>query len=117
MKNLIQEACQGPVRDAVRAHGAAVGALTEDALRPVVLRDFQARTAGGWVGCAGGGLLAAGSLHTAGASPPTPAHLNRPPPPNPSPSRGRWRRARSAAAWSPGRLRGTRNTMRGTARG
>ena len=41
MKNLIQEACQGPLRDACKAHGADVSGLTADALRPVVLRDFQ----------------------------------------------------------------------------
>ena len=40
MKNLIQEACQGPVRDAVRAAGAGVAALSESDLRAVVLRDF-----------------------------------------------------------------------------
>ena len=39
MKNLIQEACQGPVRDAVRAAGAGVASLEEKDLRPVVLRD------------------------------------------------------------------------------
>lgn len=41
MKNLIQEACQGPVRDAVKQHGSGVAALQADDLRPVVLRDFQ----------------------------------------------------------------------------
>jgi len=40
MKNLIQEACQGPVRDAVRAAGAAVAALSESDLRAVVVKDF-----------------------------------------------------------------------------
>jgi len=40
MKNLIQEACQGPVRDAVRTAGSGVAALQEADLRPVVLRDF-----------------------------------------------------------------------------
>ena len=40
MKNLIQEACQGPVRDAVRAAGAGVAALSESDLRPVTVRDF-----------------------------------------------------------------------------
>ena len=40
MKNLIQEACQGPVRDAVRAAGAGVAALSEADLRAVMLRDF-----------------------------------------------------------------------------
>jgi hypothetical protein len=43
MKNLIQEACQGPVRDAVKQHGSGVASLQADDLRPVVLRDFQAR--------------------------------------------------------------------------
>jgi hypothetical protein len=42
MRSLIQEACQGPVRDAVAEHGAAVGALRESDLRPVVKRDFAA---------------------------------------------------------------------------
>ncbi|KAL4434129.1 hypothetical protein ABPG75_000570 [Micractinium tetrahymenae] len=41
MKMLIQEACQGPVRDAFKANGAALAGLTADELRPVVLRDFQ----------------------------------------------------------------------------
>lgn len=41
MRNLIQEACQGPVRDAVARHGAAVAHISEDDLRPVVVRDFQ----------------------------------------------------------------------------
>ncbi|KAF8063106.1 FIGL1 [Scenedesmus sp. PABB004] len=41
MRNLIQEACQGPVRDAVAAAGEAVAALSDADLRPVVLRDFQ----------------------------------------------------------------------------
>jgi fidgetin-like protein 1 len=40
LKNLIQEACQGPVRDAVRAAGAGVAGLQETDLRPVILRDF-----------------------------------------------------------------------------
>ena len=40
MKNLIQEACQGPVRDAVRAAGAGVAALSESDLRAVVVKDF-----------------------------------------------------------------------------
>lgn len=40
MKNLIQEACQGPVRDAVRAAGAGVAQLQAADLRPVVLKDF-----------------------------------------------------------------------------
>ncbi|KAI3438833.1 hypothetical protein D9Q98_001250 [Chlorella vulgaris] len=41
MKMLIQEACQGPVRDAFKADGAALAALTAEELRPVVVRDFQ----------------------------------------------------------------------------
>ncbi len=40
MKNLIQEACQGPIREAVRQAGAAVATLREQDLRPVVLKDF-----------------------------------------------------------------------------
>ncbi len=40
MKNLIQEACQGPIRDAVRSAGAKVATLQEQDLRPVVVRDF-----------------------------------------------------------------------------
>lgn len=43
MRGLIQEACQGPVRDAVASHGAAVASISEDDLRPIVLRDFQVR--------------------------------------------------------------------------
>ncbi len=58
MKNLIQEACQGPLRDACKAHGADVSGLTAEALRPVVLRDFQVR--GCWL--AGCGRLAGGSV-------------------------------------------------------
>eukprot|EP00798_Chlamydomonas_sp_ICE-L_P019919 gene19919-26623_t len=41
MRNLIQEACQGPVRDAVARLGSAVSSLSEEDLRPVQLRDFQ----------------------------------------------------------------------------
>eukprot|EP00884_Botryococcus_braunii_P018707 jgi/Botrbrau1/551/Bobra.0010s0026.1 len=41
MRGLIQEACQGPVRDAVASHGAAVASISEKDLRPIVLRDFQ----------------------------------------------------------------------------
>ena len=41
MRNLIQEACQGPVRDAVAARGAAIAGLSDADLRPVTLRDFQ----------------------------------------------------------------------------
>lgn len=58
MKMLIQEACQGPVRDAFKANSAALSGLTADALRPVVLRDFQVRSwqNGGWgPGGEGGG--------------------------------------------------------------
>ena len=40
MKNLIQEACQGPIREAVRSAGAKVATLQEHDLRPVVRRDF-----------------------------------------------------------------------------
>jgi ATP-dependent 26S proteasome regulatory subunit len=40
MKNLIQEACQGPIREAVRRAGAAVATLKEQDLRPVVVKDF-----------------------------------------------------------------------------
>lgn len=51
MKNLIQEACQGPVRDAVKQHGSGVASLRAEDLRPVVLRDFQVcRGVRGWVG-------------------------------------------------------------------
>ena len=41
MKNLIQEACQGPVRDAVAQHGSAIAKISEKDLRPVLLKDFQ----------------------------------------------------------------------------
>jgi AAA+ superfamily predicted ATPase len=40
MRALIQEACQGPVRDAVAAHGERVAELSAGDLRPVVRRDF-----------------------------------------------------------------------------
>lgn len=41
MRNLIQEACQGPIRDAVKqGGGAALRTLRDDDLRPVVLLDF-----------------------------------------------------------------------------
>jgi hypothetical protein len=58
MKMLIQEACQGPVRDAFKASAGALAELRAEELRPVVLRDFQVGVAawgplGGWVG---GGL-------------------------------------------------------------
>ena len=42
MRALIQEACQGPVRDAVAAHGERVAELSAADLRPVVRRDFAA---------------------------------------------------------------------------
>ncbi|GBF93788.1 fidgetin [Raphidocelis subcapitata] len=42
MRNLIQEACQGPVREAVAAAGGErVAQLRGEDLRPVRLRDFQ----------------------------------------------------------------------------
>ena len=41
MRALIQEACQGPVRDAIAEHGAALAELSESDLRPVTLRDWQ----------------------------------------------------------------------------
>lgn len=42
MRNLIQEACQGPVRDIMSIKGeSAVVGLTDQDLRPVVLKDFQ----------------------------------------------------------------------------
>ena len=41
MRALIQEACQGPVRDAIAQHGAALAELSESDLRPVALRDWQ----------------------------------------------------------------------------
>lgn len=41
MRALVQEACQGPVRDAVAAHSEKLAALSEADLRPLVLRDFQ----------------------------------------------------------------------------
>jgi hypothetical protein len=46
MRALIQEACQGPVRDVVAGHAARLAELSEADLRPVVLRDFQARPPG-----------------------------------------------------------------------
>ena len=33
---------QGPVRDAVKVHGAGVADISEEDLRPVVIKDFQA---------------------------------------------------------------------------
>lgn len=44
MRALVQEACQGPVRDAVASHGHKLADLSEADLRPLVLRDFQARS-------------------------------------------------------------------------
>ncbi|KAF6255419.1 fidgetin-like protein 1-like protein [Scenedesmus sp. NREL 46B-D3] len=41
MRNLIQEACQGPVRDAVARVGEAVATLSDADLRPVRVKDFQ----------------------------------------------------------------------------
>ena len=43
MRNLIQEACQGPIRDAVAAatNCAALQHMSEADLRAVMLRDFQ----------------------------------------------------------------------------
>lgn len=78
MKMLIQEACQGPVRDAFKASGAQLDAVTADALRPVVLRDFQvsccsavdtglALASGCWAVRAGASRQVPGS--SAGASP------------------------------------------------
>lgn len=43
MRALVQEACQGPVRDAVAHHAHKLADLSEADLRPLVLRDFQAR--------------------------------------------------------------------------
>ncbi|GIL88089.1 hypothetical protein Vretifemale_16133 [Volvox reticuliferus] len=40
MKNLIQEACQGPVRDLFRSLGNVTNVTPND-LRPVNLKDFQ----------------------------------------------------------------------------
>ncbi|WIA20132.1 hypothetical protein OEZ85_005982 [Tetradesmus obliquus] len=41
MRNLIQEACQGPIRDAVAQVGEAVATLSDADLRPVRVKDFQ----------------------------------------------------------------------------
>ena len=41
MRNLIQEACQGPVRDAVKTFASKLSTLSESDLRPIVLKDFQ----------------------------------------------------------------------------
>lgn len=45
MRNLIQEACQGPVRDAIKRAGQEeeVANLSEADLRPVNIKDFQVR--------------------------------------------------------------------------
>lgn len=43
MRALIQEACQGAVRDVVAGQAARLASLSEEDLRPVNLRDFQAR--------------------------------------------------------------------------
>ncbi|EIE23907.1 AAA-domain-containing protein [Coccomyxa subellipsoidea C-169] len=43
MRALVQEACQGPVRDAVALHAHKLADLSEADLRPLILRDFQAR--------------------------------------------------------------------------
>ena len=43
MRALIQEACQGAVRDVVAGQVARLADLSEEDLRPVNLRDFQAR--------------------------------------------------------------------------
>ena len=45
MRALIQEACQGAVRDVVAGQAARLASLSEEDLRPVNLRDFQARPA------------------------------------------------------------------------
>eukprot|EP00879_Flechtneria_rotunda_P031822 GHRR01034818.1.p1 GENE.GHRR01034818.1~~GHRR01034818.1.p1 ORF type:complete len:137 (+),score=40.57 GHRR01034818.1:282-692(+) len=41
MRNLIQEACQGPIRTAVAQRGELVTGLLDKDLRPVRLKDFQ----------------------------------------------------------------------------
>ena len=41
MRALIQEACQGAVRDVVAGQAARLASLSEADLRPVNLRDFQ----------------------------------------------------------------------------
>lgn len=47
MKNLIQEACQGPVRAAVKSHGEAVAGLRDADLRPVSVERFLGGGGGG----------------------------------------------------------------------
>ena len=41
MRALVQEACQGPVRDAVAMHAEKLATLSEADLRPLTIRDFQ----------------------------------------------------------------------------
>ncbi len=41
MRALVQEACQGPVRDAVALHAEKLATLSEADLRPLNIRDFQ----------------------------------------------------------------------------
>ncbi len=49
MRNLIQEACQGPVREAVVAAGGdRIAQLRGEDLRPVRVRDFQLAAKVGW---------------------------------------------------------------------
>ena len=43
MRALVQEACQGPVRDAVAQHAERLAQLNASDLRPLTLRDFQVR--------------------------------------------------------------------------
>ena len=64
MRNLIQEACQGPIRDAVAAatNCAALQHMSEADLRPVLLRDFQVGSAAGLTGCSRLVLPRAGHL-------------------------------------------------------
>ena len=44
MRALVQEACQGPVRDAVAMHAEKLATLSESDLRPLTIRDFQVAT-------------------------------------------------------------------------
>ena len=44
MRALVQEACQGPVRDAVAMHAEKLATLSEADLRPLNIRDFQVAT-------------------------------------------------------------------------
>eukprot|EP00210_Caulerpa_lentillifera_P008419 g8031.t1 len=41
MKNLIQEACQGPIRERFKDKGVDISKISEDELRAVNLRDFK----------------------------------------------------------------------------